>query len=56
MINTDNIASQQVLDSGAGSDEVLTACAREIWLFSAINNCRVEILHKPGKDLLLADA
>ena len=55
-INTDNHASQQVLSTGAGRDHILTACAREIWLFAATNSCEVEILHKPGKDLILADA
>ena len=29
---------------------------REIWLFAAINNCAIDIHHKPGKDLILADA
>ena len=56
VINTDNSASQQVLSSGAGRDPVLTACAREIWLYAATHSCQVEILHKPGKDLVLADA
>ena len=55
-INTDNSASQQVLDSGAGRDPVLTACAREIWLYAASNSCEVEIVHKPGRELVLADA
>ena len=56
IINTDNSASQQVLDSGAGRDPILTACAREIWLYAASNSCEVTVMHKPGKDLVLADA
>ena len=56
IINTDNSASQQVLDSGAGRDTVLTACAREIWLYAATMSCEINIVHKPGKDLVLADA
>ena len=56
IINTDNAASQQVLESGAGKDDTLTACAREIWLHAATNSCEVEVRHKPGKELILADA
>ena len=56
MVNTDNIASQQVLSSGAGRDCVLTACDREIWLFAANSSCEITIRHKPSKDLVLADA
>ena len=56
IINTDNSASQQVLSSGAGKDLILTACARELWLYAACNSCEVQVLHKPGKDLVLADA
>ena len=56
IINTDNSASQQVLATGAGKDSVLTACAREIWLYAARHSCQIQVLHKPGKDLVLADA
>ena len=56
VINTDNAASQQVLSSGAGRDSVLTACARELWLYAAKRSCEIVILHKPGRDLVLADA
>ena len=56
VINTDNEASQKVLQSGAGRDQILCACARQIWKFAAINSCIIEIRHKPGKDLPLADA
>ena len=56
VVNTDNMATQQVLSEGTGRDTVLSACAREIWLLAAHNNCTVQVLHKPGKDLVLADA
>lgn len=56
IINTDNMASQLVLSSGAGKDKILCACSREIWRLAAIMNCDIEIKHKPGKDLILADA
>ena len=38
IINTDNIASQQVLESGKGRDPILCACARQLWLLAANNN------------------
>ena len=44
-INTDNAASQQVLENGKGRGETLTACAREIWLFAATNCCEITIQH-----------
>ena len=56
LISTDNLASQQVLSSGKGKEPLLFACARQLWLISAINNCELEIKHKPGADLVLADA
>ena len=48
--------SQQVLNSGTGRNQVLNTCAHELWLFAATYSCRVNIIHKPLKDLLLADA
>ena len=56
VVNTDNMATQQVLSEGTGLDKVLSACAREIWLLAAYNNCMVQVVHKPGKELVLADA
>ena len=55
-VNTDNQASQTVLSSGAGRDPILCACARALWRFAAINSCTIKVVHKPGKDLVLADA
>ena len=31
-------------------------CAPEIWLSGASTNAEIVIIHKPGKDLVLADA
>ena len=62
IVNTDNAASQQVLEVGRDKDLVLCACAcacactRQIWLFSALLNFELHIQHKPGEDLVLADA
>ena len=56
IINTDNAASQQVLSSGRGRENVLCTCARQLWFLSANNNSELEICHRAGKDLVLADA
>ena len=56
VVNTDNIAPQQVLEVGRGKDPVLCTCARQIWLISAMNNFSISITHKPGSELVLADA
>ena len=45
-----------MLESGTGRDPMLCACAREVWLFAAQNCTEVVIRHKPGADLILADA
>lgn len=55
-LNTDNMASQQVLSTGKGRDEILCACARSIWMFAALNCLDVVVIHKPGSSLILADA
>ena len=56
IINTDNMSAQSVFATGAGRDPILTACARFIWKFAAINNCTITVHHKPGIELTLADA
>ena len=56
LVNTDNSASQAVLESGTGRDPVLCACAREVWLISALYSTEIRINHKPGVELVLADA
>ena len=55
-INTDNMASATSLETGRCSDAQLGMCARELWLKAAINNFTIVISHKPGKELILADA
>ena len=55
-INTDNSASQSVLETGTGRDPMLCACAREVWLFAAQKSTEIVIRHKPGVELVLADA
>ena len=55
-VNTDNAASQQVLSSGKGRDPVICACAHQLWLLATSFNFELEIIHKPGSELILADA
>ena len=40
----------------AYSDPILCAYAKQIWKFAVVNTCLIEIRHKPGKGLPLADA
>ena len=56
LVNTDNLASKQTLDTGKGKDKILTACSRQIWFIESINSTRIVIKHKPGLTLVLADA
>lgn len=55
-IYTDNMSSSQALMSGRTKDTVLAACAREFWLEAAKNGDRIEIEHRPGTAIPLADA
>ena len=55
-VNTDNKASASVLQSGKGADPDLTLCSRQLWLLAAIGSFNIQVDHKPGKDLILADA
>ena len=41
---------------GASRDPIICACDRKIWRFAAVKSCTIQINHKPGKDLVLADA
>lgn len=41
--------------SGRTKDTVLASCAREFWLDAAKNGDRIEIEHKPGTAIPLAD-
>lgn len=56
VIWTDNITSSFAIQSGKTKDDTLAACAREIWLQAAIFNHEVEIRHKRGELIPLADA
>ena len=56
IVNTDNQASACTLETGRGSDEALCMCSRELWLLAALFGFGLEIRHKPGRDLVLADA
>ena len=55
-VNTDNSASQQLLENGKGKDSLLCACARELWLHYARYNFELEIAYKPGSQPVIADA
>ena len=55
-VTTDDSASMYALNSGRTRDYLLAACARELWLFAAINQLEIVIEHAPGESLLLADA
>ena len=54
-VNMDNAASQQILSS-AVVEILYDACAHQLWVLTAIHNLELEIVHKPGTDLVLADA
>lgn len=56
LINTDNAASAASLETGRGRDPILGACARQLWLLAARGGFTVEVRHKAGHLLLLADA
>lgn len=53
---TDNMASSYALSSGCTKDEVLGACARQLWLEAARRDQHFIIQHKPGVEIPLADA
>ena len=56
IVNMDSLVMQQVLSSGTGRDPFLCACARKLWLISALESTSLTIVHKEGKLLVLADA
>lgn len=53
---TDNITSSFALETGRTKDEVLGSCAQELWLHASKRNHTVEIKHKRGTLMPLADA
>ena len=52
VINTDNESSQKIPESGSCRDPISCACTQIILEIS----CIIEIKHKPGKHLDVADA
>ena len=56
VVRTDNIAAMYALNTGRTKDEVLAACAREVWMIAALKGLDLIITHVPGADLILADA
>lgn len=55
-IFTDNQASRFSLQTGKTKDRTLGAYAREMWLAAAIHQHDIEIKHKPGAEIPVADA
>ena len=56
LVKTDNTGAQCALSTGRTRDSVLAACAREVWLISAVKQVDILIHHAPGESLVLADA
>lgn len=56
VIATDNLASHYALTSGRTRDSTLSACARELWFAAACADHEIEIVHKEGSQIPLADA
>lgn len=52
----DNAAAVSVLITGRGRDPFLLQCAREIWLLSALHDFTLAPQHKPGSEMVIADA
>ena len=55
-IYCDNLNSVYVIQSGRSRDEFMRACAREIFLVSAANDIDIQICHRPGLEMVWADA
>lgn len=55
-IFTDNSASSYALQTGKTKDSVLASCSRQLWLEAARSDHEIVIVHKPGSELVLADA
>lgn len=56
IIWTDNIALAWALTTGRTKDPVLGACARQLWLCAATTSHEIEIRHKKGTAIPMADA
>ena len=55
LIKCDNMAVVEVLTSGRTRDNILAACARNVWLLCAMFNIAIHIEHIPGKQNVVAD-
>jgi hypothetical protein len=51
-VESDSANSVGVLQDGRGRDALLQAAARELWLFAALHQFTIEIVHIPGQQLL----
>ena len=56
LVKTDNTGAKCALSTGRTRDPILAACAREVWLISAVKQVDILIHHAPGETLVLADA
>ena len=56
LINTDSKVTQQALTNGTARQPLLSACARQLWLYAASESTEVVVVHKPGSELVLADS
>lgn len=56
LVWTDNISSAFALETGRTRDSTLASCSREVWLLAAKFNQVIQIAHKKGESLPLADA
>ena len=54
-IHCDNLPVVEVLNSGRARDDTLTACARNIWLLSALHNITLKVTHIAGSQNNIAD-
>ena len=56
LVKTDNTGAKCALSTGRTRDPILAACAREVWLISAVKQVDICIYHAPGESMILADA
>ena len=56
VITTDNLGSQLALETGRTHEPVLATCARQLWLEASLHDHVIEIRHKKGTEIPLADA
>ena len=54
-IHCDNLAVVQVLNSGGSRDSILSTCARNVWLLSALYNISIQFSHIAGAHNTVAD-